>query len=316
MTTTIDLAYINFWHGGLPTDPACSDRCTCTHDFRGLVRMAGEDGRWPDLLVMGEGVNYRDHGGRGMWGAAAAMAEAGGPPYVPLPCTLPREWGPYAPVMFYNPDVLQVKRFYGDHRDVGWAARVRNLLMVKPRGSDVVLHVTTTHGDMGTPEYRLFDGQAMRWLADDRLFSAVLADFNETLSGPAFEPPDLDNRTHYGWPWKVHHRLRTQPGLPGRPKHPREFATHALDYLVGYWDHTQQAWEDGIGFVDVCQQAGITTPTNLPRPDGPAGKQLVHILLNGPLADRVVPGSARVHEPIDPAHPDSDHKRLSVEVKL
>lgn len=316
MTTTIELAYINYEHGGLPADPARSELCTCTHDFAGLVRMAGEDDRWPDLLVMGEGVNYRDHGGRGMWGAANAMSDAGGPPYVPAPCTLPREWGPYAPVMFYNPITVKVQQFYCDDRDVGWAARVRNVMRLRPRRGGDLLHVATLHGDTSTAEYRLFDAQMLHWMADDRLLSAILADWNETLSGPGYEPPDLDDRRHYGHPWKVHHRLRTQPGLPGRPLAPREFATHAMDYLVGYWDPDEQTWQDGIGFVDACQREGITTPTNLPRPGGPVGKQLLHILLNGPLAERIVPGSTRVHEPLDPAHPDSDHKRISVAIQL
>lgn len=312
--TAVDLAYINYWHGGLAGDPARSDGCGCSYDFRGLVRMAGEDQRWPDLLVMGEGVHYSHNGGKGLFGAAQAMLEAGGPNYLPLPCTLPRDWGDYAPVMFVNPQKLSVHRFYGTWAP-GWSARVRNLLMVRPIGSTQLLHVTTTHGDMGTPEYRLADAQGMRWLADDRLLSAILADWNETLSGPGHEPTDLGNPRLYQYPWKRNHRLRTQPGYPGRPKKPFEMATHAMDYLVGYWD-TGYEWVDGIGFVDVCHQAGILTPTNLTRPDGPQGKQLLHILLNGPLSERVVPGTTRVHEPIDPTHPDSDHKRLSVTVEV
>lgn len=316
MNPVIDLAYINYWHGGLAEDPVHTDGCTCLHDHTGLVRLAGEDGRWPDVLVMGEGVNYTDYGGRGMWGAVAAMRTAGSPPYVPLPGTLPRDWGNYAPVTFINPLKLIIKQSFGDPNAHGWASRVRNLTVVQPVDGTSLLHLTTLHGDMGSSAYRQEDARALRWLANDRIFSVIMADWNETLSGPGWEPGDMGDPTKYAYPWKFHHRLRTQPGFPGRPAEPYTFATHALDYLVGYWNERLDQRVSGIGFTDACEQAGIRTPTNLPRPGGAQGKQLLHVLLNGPLADRIVPGSVRVHEPLDLDRPDSDHKRISVTVTL
>ena len=80
--------------------------------------------------------------------------------------------------------------------------------------------------------------------------------------------------------------------------------------------HLEGRREGGIGFVDMAEQAGIYTGTNLPKPNGRQCSQIDHILLSPALADRVVPGSACIHEPVDPESPDSDHKRLSVTVAV
>jgi hypothetical protein len=49
------------------------------------------DGDFPDIFVMGEADDYELHGMEGAWEAAAAIRDAGGPAYLPLPCSLPRE---------------------------------------------------------------------------------------------------------------------------------------------------------------------------------------------------------------------------------
>lgn len=309
--TAIDLAYFNYEHGGTPGSTRHNLEFG-RYDYAGLVRVMGEDGRWPHLFVMGEGDYYDFFGGRGMWGAVEAMRNAGGRAYVPLPCALPRQWGPFAPVIFYDAQVLIVVRWY-DHRAPDFAARNRNLLMVKPVGGEETLHVSTTHGDLHDPLLRWGDARCLRWLASDDVLGAVLADWNEVLSGPHHEPTDLDDPTVYDKPWLYLHRLHH---INGHPEVPRRLATYALDYLCGYWDPDLGKRVEGIGFVDACEHAGINTPTNLLRPSGRQPTQIDHILLNRRLAERIVPDSVRVHEPLDPDDPDSDHKRVSVTVDI
>src|SRR5260370_41832175 len=70
--------------------------------FDGLVRVAGDQGRWAHILTMGEGDRYEFAGGQGMWEAAAPMRAAAGRPYVPPACALPRG-GAYAPLIFGGP---------------------------------------------------------------------------------------------------------------------------------------------------------------------------------------------------------------------
>lgn len=307
----VDLAYFNYEHGGLIGATSRGDEFR-GYDYTGLVRVLGEDDRWPHLFVMGEGDFYDYFGGMGMWGAVEAMRAAGGRAYVPLPCSLPREWGPFAPVIFYDAQSLLVDRFF-DHRAPGFGARNRNLLRIKPVSGGDMLHVATLHGDMYDEIYRSADAKELRWLADERHLSAVLADFNETLSGPQFEPRDLEDPRFYNEPWQYLHRLRHTDGRADRPY---RRTTGALDYLCGYWDQSQARRVGGIGFVDVAEQTQIYTGTNLPKEGGRQPVQLDHILLNTPLAKRVLPGTVRIHEPLDPENPDSDHKRISVTVEL
>jgi len=89
--TEIDFAYFNYEHGGLTGGHDHAYSSGRGYDFGGLVRVAGDQGRWPHILIMGEGDRYEFAGGEGMWEAAAAMRAAGGRPYVPLACELPRE---------------------------------------------------------------------------------------------------------------------------------------------------------------------------------------------------------------------------------
>jgi hypothetical protein len=306
--TVVDLAYFNFEHGGMVNASTRGD-VPGGYDFTGLVRVLGQDDRWPHIIVMGEGDYYEYWGGAGMWGAAEAMRDAGGRAYVPLPCHLPREWGPFAPVIFFDAQTLIVTRYF-DHRAPDFSGRNLNTLKVRPAGGGDELHVAALHGDLHEAAYRLADAKNLRWLAAEDKVSVVLADWNEHLSGPMFEPTDLEKPGIYDKPEQYLHRLRHTDGRPDRPY---RRTTYALDYLCGYWDETEDRRVGGIGFVDAAEQAGITTGTNLPRPNGRQCVQLNHILLNKTASERVVPGSACIHPLLDP-HP-SDHRRVSVAIK-
>jgi hypothetical protein len=110
--TEIDFAFFNFEHGGLIGGEDRFYSSGRGYRFDGLVRVAGDQGRWPHILIMGEGDRYGYAGGEGMWEAAAVMRAAGGRPYVPLLGGLPREWGPFAPVIFVDAQSVVIRRWH------------------------------------------------------------------------------------------------------------------------------------------------------------------------------------------------------------
>jgi hypothetical protein len=308
-----DVAYVNYEHGGMiGTKQTLHIGDGCEYDHRGLVRIMSDGDRWPDVLVMGEADRYEYWGGKGAWAAIAAMRDAGGRAYAWVPCELPRDTGPFAPVIFYDPHTVDVRRYYSPHAP-DFAARTRNLLIAGPVRSDEKIHLVPIHGDPLVPEYRTMDAQVYRWLARDTQFSLLMGDFNEPLSGPIHEPSDLDDTEVYDKPWGVASKVELDRG---RLMPPLRRSTGSLDFLCGWWDDQTGHRVHGIGFHDVCERVGIATPTDLPQPNGRQGCAIDHILANHGLAERIVPGSVRVHEPVDPDHPDSDHKRLSVAFNL
>lgn len=166
--TALDLAYINYEHGGLiGANHELHVGDGYGYDYTGLVRIMGEDDRWPDLFVMGEGDRYEYWGGRGAWEAIDAMASAGGRSYAWMPCVLPREAGPFAPVIFYDPQTVRVGRYYSPHAP-DFAARTRNLLIARPAKGGEQFHLVPIHGDPSVPAYRTMDAETLRWLAGGR----------------------------------------------------------------------------------------------------------------------------------------------------
>lgn len=307
--TRIDVALFGSDHGGL-IDASPRGDVFRGYDHTRLVRVMRDD--WPHLFVMTEGDYYEYFGGMGMWGAIEAMRYAGSRPYAPLLCGLPRQWGPFAPVIFYDAQALIVKRWW-DHRAPDFSARNRNVLRVKPFEGGEEMWLATGHGDINEPLYRAADAKGQRWLANEDILSVITYDFNEPLSGPHHEPKDLDDQSIPRKAWRFLHRLRHHHGVPERPT---RLVTQATDYLCGWWDYKHSKRVGGIGFRSVAELQGIYTGTNLPKFNNRQEIQIDHILVNRPMAQRLVPGSVRIHEPIDPENPDSDHKRESATFEL
>ncbi len=311
--TEIDLAYFNYEHGGMVGHSDRGDGGGA-YFYDGLVNVMGENDRWPDLFVMGEGDRYEFSGGLGAWGACAAMSQAGGRHYAWLACHLPRDWGPFAPVIFYDPQTVQVYRFYSRHAP-DFAARNRNILIARPRAGGVLFQIAAIHGDFLDQSMRTHDAAMLRWFGNDTMSSAILGDWNEPLSGPRHEPTDLDNEVAYP-PAKMWHSVSKIQMQHGRPTTPVRASTGAPDYLCGYWDEEVGARVGGVGMHSAAELAQVYTGTNMPKTSGRQATQIDHILVNGPMARRIVPGSFAIHEPINPNDPDSDHKRVSVTVTL
>jgi len=287
------------------------------YDFAGLVRVAGDQGRWPHILAMGEADRYGDAGGEGMWEASAAMRAARGRPYVPLLGSLPREWGPYAPVIFVDAQSVVIRRWY-DHRQPDFAARFRNLLVatLPGRPSDEVFRVLATHGDLFSGAMRLADAQALRRFADPSVPCLIAGDWNSVPSGPGWEDRELNDLRF--WPPEAHWARAPQALWQHGPAQagPCVPDTQALDYLIGWWDQAKGCRVGGIGFFDVAELAGDYTPTQVPTPDGRQRRAIDRMIVNKPWAGAIVPGSYQVHQPADPDYPDSDHLRVSVAIRI
>jgi hypothetical protein len=315
--TEIDFAYFNYEHGGLVDGQDQFYGSGRGYDFGGLVRVAGDGGRWPHILAMGEADRYELAGGEGMWEAAAAMRAAGGRAYIPLACERPAE-GLYAPVIFVDPQAVVIRRFYY-HRLPDHAPRYSNLLVATLPGRpwSEIFRVRTGHGALDGGDARLADAMRLRRLADPSVPALVAMDWNSVPSGPVWEDRGLNDPAMWGnqaAPWRRAHRVLWRHG----PQQAGPYVpdTRALDYLIGWWDPIQQRRVGGIGFYDDAELAGDSTPTQVPVPQGWHRRTIDRILVNEPWKDAIVTGSYHVHQPADPRRPDSDHLRVSVTVRI
>jgi hypothetical protein len=313
----IDFAYFNYEHGGLVDGHDHAYSSGRGYLLDGLIRVAGDGGRWPHVLAMGEGDRYELSGGEGMWEAAAAMRAAGGRPYVPLACELPDE-GLYAPVIFVDPQTVVIRRWFY-HRLPDHAPRNSNLLVASLPGrpAQEIFRIRTGHGALDGGDSRLAAAMRLRRLADSRIPALIAMDWNSVPSGPAWEDTAL--ATPERWPagkaWALAHRARWEHG-PGQAG-PRTPDTRALDYLIGWWDPERGRRVGGIGFYDAAELDGDPgTPTQAESPEGHPRRAIDRMLVNAAWKDKIVPGSFQVHQPADPEHPDSDHLRVSVAVRI
>lgn len=307
--TEIDFAYWNYEHGG--RRDADSGGNGGSYDFEPLCRVVGHEDRWPHVLILGEADRYDFDGGAGLWGAAAAMREAGGRVYTPLMCSLPRDWGPFAPAIFVDLQTVQVDRFY-DHRLPDFAARRRNVLQAFLPGREDLFRIVTGHGDLGGGLQRLLDAQALRPLAHPGVPTIIGMDWNCTLSGPRWEPNDLGDSEKWPARWMIANRAQWHEDPD--PHAPVRADTRALDYLCGRWQDGRRV--DGVGFHWVGELADDPTPTNLPQPNGRQCTQIDGFVVNEPWKQRIVPGSFLVQPSLDPANPDSDHLAVRVAVDI
>jgi hypothetical protein len=73
--TQVSVAYFNYEHGGVIDCHCHAYSSEGGYDLPGLVRVAGDGGRWPHILSVGDGDRHELAGGKGVWEAAAAMRE-------------------------------------------------------------------------------------------------------------------------------------------------------------------------------------------------------------------------------------------------
>lgn len=298
------ISYINYEHGGRQHADYSGDGGP--YQYEGLVRIM-DDGPWPHILVVGEADRWEYNGGQGAWEAAEALREAGGPAYTPLIGSLPREWGPFTPAILVDPTAVVVRRWF-DHRCPDFAGRNRNLLVARMADGGPLFRVVAVHGDIHSGDMRLADAKTFDRFANPAVPCAIIGDWNSVPSGPHWEPTDLNSGIYE--PWRLAWRIHWQHG-PAQAG-PHALDTRALDYLCGYWADGRRS--GGIGFHDAAELTGVYEPTQIPRPNGRQPMAIDRLLVNGAWKDAVE--SFRVHQPTDPARPDSDHLRISAVIRV
>lgn len=309
--TRVQFDYLNYQHfGNRHPNAHRGEYSGFGFDYEGLAQIMGE-GDPPDVFVMGEGDRAEFNGGEGGYEAARALRAVTGRPYVPLFGGLPRQTGPLAPIIFFDPQTISVFRWY-DHRLLGFLERNRNLLVATLPGSDEEFEIVAVHLDNNNGKTRLDDAvELVRGARGTR--RVVLGDFNGTQSGPQWEAGDFDI------PGRLTSRSRWGKAVfrhGPRQDGPYEEDTQALDLMLGWWDEDTGHRVGGAGYYDVAELEGNHTPTQMEVPWGRKPRNIDKILVTDPFKDAVVPGSYRVFEPKDPERPKSDHKRVSVTLEV
>ncbi|MEU4827748.1 hypothetical protein AB0H37_38290 [Actinomadura sp. NPDC023710] len=306
------LSYVNVEHGGRDTSPGFSPYSGdgAGYDFGRVVGMF-HDGDWPNVLVLGEGDRYELNGMEGALEAAAAMRAAGGPAYHPHPCSLPREGGMFAPVI-YTTDAVQVRRFY-NHRLPDFASRNRNTMFFTLPGSDAPFRIVAWHGDIHSGDGRLADARTFGRWADPTIPTALIGDFNQVPSGPHFAPKDLNTPGVHN-PRQLAFRILWRSGRDWTGRY--KYDSRAMDYLCGHWSRIRKKRVGGLGFHHVAELAGDYTPTQGAKPNGRRPLVFDAFLFNESLVPYYVPESYKVHTFRDPTDPDSDHRRVSVSIDI
>ncbi|WP_131742466.1 endonuclease/exonuclease/phosphatase family protein [Actinomadura roseirufa] len=287
-------------------------------DFTGLAAIM-KPGPWPDILGVGEADQWNYDGCAAGFAAAAALREAGGPPYIPLPGSLPREGGPFGPALLVDPTTVQIQFWGGEMERPGSSARTRNLLRATLPGHPQPFHVLIGHGDIHDGDARLADFKTYARLADPAIPCIFIGDCNCTPSGPMWETGEFNDPLHLQRPERMLHKIlwRHGPAQEG----PYTADTRALDVLCGWWRPARRDWRrawlrtipgrriGGVGFYDVAEQMGVATPTQMPIASGRAPRAIDRALVNRPWLEAIT--DFRVYPPLQPEHP-TDHLRISV----
>lgn len=304
----MDLAYVNFAHGGDPHGDSFGTSGTFVMD--GLVEMMGDDDRWPDAFVLGEPERWGFNGQDGKCAAEVALNKASGRAYTIELGTLPRDWGPIGPALVYDAATVHRHRFFSGH-EPDFYARNRNLAILSHRQQpDLKIHVVGYHGDLNSGLYRLLDVMAFRRYANPAVPTVILGDWNANLSGEQWDFPEDFALFEHTWQYASRALWPDEIPMPG----PVSSDTRSMDYLCGKWIDGRRV--GGVGFVHIGEQAGVTTPTQYPAPNGRHPRQVDGGFLNASAAPMLIPSSVHVHEPADPADPPSDHKRFSFTLDL
>jgi hypothetical protein len=312
--TRIGVALFNYRDGGQqPNGP---------YDFQPLQHAFAQSGAVPALILFCEAKQYRDNGSRGLYGAAEALADELGHPYMGVLGTLRR--GPLPPAIFFNPNVLVLRQWFDD-RDPNAYEDTLNLAWFAVRDS-----AKTAEGR------RMFGAWVQHWDPKGgfiRRAEAAMVDRYGLHELPIIGGGDL-NGTASGphWPQRdwmaAGYRARSHKGI--RLSDPRsdgdvwQADTDAVDHLIGRWDADAGQRVDGCGYTAIAEMAWRT---GMPREQAMAptvndgidvgGGLLIDILLaNRAMAPHVCAGTYRVHIP-DPAVPDpSDHRLVTVDLDL
>lgn len=314
MATELTLTVVNYAHGGGEAD---SDQACGSWDYSGLQRTLRAVG-WPDLLVLCEAERYGFTGGDGMYGAGEALREEQRRLglqvrwYVPLDATLTQDRGPIAPVVYYDPTTVVVRQWF-DGEDADSYERTRNLLRFYPADCDgnknALWQLVPQHWPWNKPLGRILDAEDMtRYASPDQPRTIVCGDFNTCASG--------EDVTHWGNKAGYWNAVRHSAGWRGAPD---EYEFSALDTLIGSWDAQRgvRVGPDGTipGFVDTGERDENLRPTEACKGPRPASRYIRFLINQAGIGDFVA-GSHTVHDFLDEQAWDTDHRAVSIRVRV
>lgn len=301
----VDIAEFNFEVGGLVGGIWGPRR---DYDFARLVEAMDDD--WPAVLVLCEGAFYEHNGSAGAFGAATAMREAGGRPYVPLLGTLTGDRGPMAPVVFVDPQVITVHNWFSG-REPDHLSHRTNLMVASLAGSSEKWRLVAAHWDVNDELARLRDARNLRPYARPDVPCAVVGDFNSHPSGPHWRVDNFDAAPA----WRRYTKTHWPPEFREDGTPVDERATDALDFLLGRWHVPTGARRGGVGFHCAAEHFEDCTPTVNGGAPGTFGPMtLDRVLVNDGFKEAL--SGYRVHLPKDPENPPSDHRRITVTLDI
>ncbi len=306
--TRLPIALYNYQNGGAQPGGG--------YDFRPLQRAFAQAEEIPSLILFCEAKNYRDRAGEAKYAAAEALSDELGVPYAVELGAMMR--GPLPPAIFYNPDVLILRRWWNQD-DPGVYDDQRNVAKFAIRDSGVVAEERTEflafvhHFEPLSGEVRLEEAKRVSRYGDAQPLPVIGGgDLNATGSGAHLPQRDwmaanFSSRSHKG--------VQRRDGTWGPD-------TRALDYLIGKWDENTQDRVDGCGFHAVAEMAWRLDPSQSLLPtvnenvDAGGGLLIDWILVNEAMKKYVIPGGYKVHIPDDRYRPPSDHRLVTAAVEL
>jgi hypothetical protein len=305
--TGIVVALFNYQDGGRTANG--------TYDFTNLQRAFTDVHEPPALILFCEAKNYKDHAGEPKYAAAEALSDQFGVPYVVEIGSMRR--GPLPPAVFYNPDVLVLRRWWNQH-DPGVYDDQRNIARFALRGSGPTAADRTEflawvhHWEPLSGDVRLEDARRASRTGAQDLPVIGGGDLNATASGKHLPQRDWMAATF---------STRSHKGILG-PDGQWGPDTRAIDYLIGTWDEDIQQRRDGCGLHSIAEMAWRLDPTQPILPtvnddvDVGGGLLIDWLLVNDAMKPHVIPDSYQVHIP-DPDLPNpSDHRLVTVVLDL
>jgi len=306
--TRIDIALYNYESGGAKPSGG--------YDFRPLQRAFAQAEVIPALILFCEAKNYRDRAGEAKYAAAEALSDELGVPYSVELGSMKR--GPMPPAIFYNPDVLILRRWWNQD-DPGVYDDQRNVARFAIRDSGPVAETRTEflafvhHFEPLSGDVRLEEARRVSRYGDAQPLPAVGGgDLNGTGSGD-----HLPQRDWMAAPFsRRSHKGMIRPDGTWGPD------TRAIDYLIGRWDEGSQERRDGCGFYAVAEMAWRLDPSRPILPtvnenvDAGGGLLIDWILVNEAMHKHVIPDSYQVHISDERYPPPSDHRLVTAAMEL
>lgn len=310
MATEISFGLFNYENGGRQSDGS--------YDLSGLQEaFSSEDIEAPDIIMINEAKGWRRDGNIMLHAAANALSRQLQRPYAP-------EIGQgirgdaTTPALLYDPRVVRLD-FWGDESALN-NDKINYGKMRTVGRKAAQFCVSIQHWHPGDGWLRTIEAHETKAIVTGPP-TLLAGDLNNSASGP-----------HVDMDWtKAPDHLRGSKAIL-LPNGEYAADTTAMDLMLGDWD-----WEDGyrtrqvqalarqaIGWNALAELAYYsgTPPEEAFKPtvnksDEDGGGLLIDwMLVNDAWREGLVPHTYRVHEPLDPTKPPSDHRLVTATMEI